>query len=101
MSMQQTINSIEYLAVPKYSRIEAAMRYVAFCLPDRKRPGSTNNFSPYARQAEYSTIASITRDDLIAFHKKYTYPNNIILNDAWWADNYDTLQKRYTEWMLL
>lgn len=36
--------------------------------------------SPYARQPEYSTIAAITRDDLIAFHKKYTHPNNIILS---------------------
>lgn len=35
--------------------------------------------SPYARQAEYSTIASITRDDLLAFHKRYVQPNNIIL----------------------
>ncbi|HKO59344.1 MAG TPA: insulinase family protein [Thermoanaerobaculia bacterium] len=35
--------------------------------------------SPYARQPEYATIASITRDDLLAFHKKYTHPNNIIL----------------------
>lgn len=35
--------------------------------------------SPYARQAEYSTIASITRDDLLDFHRKYVHPNNIIL----------------------
>jgi zinc protease len=34
--------------------------------------------SPYARQEEYATIAAITRDDLIAFHKKYVHPNNII-----------------------
>lgn len=35
--------------------------------------------SPYARQAEYATIASITRDDLVAFHKQFVHPNNIIL----------------------
>jgi zinc protease len=35
--------------------------------------------SPYARQPEYSTIASITRDDLLAFHRRYVQPNNIIL----------------------
>ena len=34
--------------------------------------------SPYARQAEYATIASITRDDLLAFHKRYVHPNNIV-----------------------
>jgi zinc protease len=38
--------------------------------------------SPYARVSEYSTINSITRDDLVAFHKKYVYPNNIILSFA-------------------
>ena len=35
--------------------------------------------SPYARQTEYSTIAPITRDDLLAFHRRYVQPNNIIL----------------------
>ena len=35
--------------------------------------------SPYARQSEYSTIASITRDDLLAFHRRYVHPNNILL----------------------
>ena len=35
--------------------------------------------SPYARQAEYATVASITRDDLLAFHKQTVHPNNIIL----------------------
>jgi zinc protease len=35
--------------------------------------------SPYTRQAEYSTIASITRDDLLAFHKKFIHPNNVIM----------------------
>ena len=36
--------------------------------------------SPYARQSEYATIASITRDDLLAFHRQTVHPNNIILS---------------------
>jgi len=36
--------------------------------------------SPYAQQAEYASIASITRDDLLAFHKQYVHPNNIIVS---------------------
>jgi zinc protease len=43
--------------------------------------------SVYARQTEYATINNITRDDLIAFHKKYYHPNNIVL--AVWGD-FDT-----------
>ncbi len=35
--------------------------------------------NPYAREPEYSTIAAITRQDLIDWHDKYVQPNNIIL----------------------
>jgi zinc protease len=35
--------------------------------------------SPYARQAEYATVAAVTRDDLVAWHQTYVHPNNIIL----------------------
>jgi zinc protease len=43
--------------------------------------------SVYARQTEYATIDNITRDDLVAFHKKFYRPNNIML--AVWGD-FDT-----------
>lgn len=36
--------------------------------------------SPYSRQSEYATIASITRDDLLAFHRRTVHPNNIIVS---------------------
>ncbi|HYC59006.1 MAG TPA: pitrilysin family protein [Thermoanaerobaculia bacterium] len=36
--------------------------------------------SPYGRHTEYATIASITRDDLLAFHRRTVHPNNIILS---------------------
>ena len=36
--------------------------------------------SPYALQPEYATVASITRDDLLAFHKRTVHPNNIIVS---------------------
>ena len=34
--------------------------------------------NPYARFPEYSTVAAVTREDLIAWHHKYVHPNNII-----------------------
>lgn len=40
--------------------------------------------SPYARQPEYATVASITRDDLVHFHKQYFQPENVILGV--WGD---------------
>ncbi len=35
--------------------------------------------NPYARVPEYTTIAAITRQDLIDWHGRYVHPNNIIL----------------------
>ena len=35
--------------------------------------------NPYARVPEYSTVAAITRQDLIDWHDRYVHPNNIIL----------------------
>ncbi len=40
--------------------------------------------SVYARQEEYATIDAISRDDLVAFHKKFYGPNNAML--AVWGD---------------
>lgn len=35
--------------------------------------------NPYAREEEYATVAAVKREDLVAWHQQYTYPNNIIL----------------------
>jgi len=45
--------------------------------------------SVYARHTEHATIDNITRDDLIAFHKRFFHPNNTTL--AVWGD-FDTEQ---------
>ncbi len=45
--------------------------------------------SVYARLEEYATIDAISRDDLVAFHKKFYGPNNAML--ALWGD-FDTKQ---------
>jgi zinc protease len=35
--------------------------------------------SPYARVAEYATVAAVTREDLVAWHRAHVHPNNVIL----------------------
>ncbi|MCP4258178.1 MAG: insulinase family protein [Planctomycetes bacterium] len=40
--------------------------------------------SVYARHTEYATIDNISRDDLVAFHKKFFGPNNMMLGI--WGD---------------
>ncbi len=34
--------------------------------------------NPYARVAEYATVAAVTRQDLLNWHQQYVQPNNII-----------------------
>ena len=34
--------------------------------------------NPYARVPEYATIAAVTREDLLNWHKQYAQPNNTI-----------------------
>ena len=36
--------------------------------------------NPYARIPEYSTVAAITRDDLVKWHDTYVHPNNILFS---------------------
>ena len=35
--------------------------------------------NPYARIPEYSTVAAVTRDDLVKWHGAYVHPNNIMV----------------------
>jgi zinc protease len=57
--------------------------------------------SVYARHTEYSSINHITRDDLIAFHKRFFGPNNTMM--AVWGD-FDTkamqekIEKAFENW---
>ena len=36
--------------------------------------------SPYARQPEYATVAAVTREDLLAWHRSRVHPNNVIVS---------------------
>ncbi len=57
--------------------------------------------SPYARQTEYATIDAITRDDMVAFYKKFIHPNNMIVT-AWGDfkanDMIKKLEKTFDKW---
>ena len=35
--------------------------------------------SPYARVPEYVTVAAVSREDLLDWHRRYVHPNNILL----------------------
>jgi zinc protease len=57
--------------------------------------------SAYARVPEYATVAAITRQDLLDWHKRHTTPANIILGlvgDFDSAQMEATLRKLFAEW---
>lgn len=57
--------------------------------------------SPYAFQETYATVGSITREDLIAWHKKYYHPNRMILGlvgDFKTADALALVKKVFGQW---
>ncbi|MGA7614762.1 MAG: pitrilysin family protein [Thermoanaerobaculia bacterium] len=57
--------------------------------------------SPYARVPEYDTVAAVTRDDLVAWHKAYVHPNDIILGVVGDFDSKTMeakLRKAFADW---
>ncbi len=57
--------------------------------------------SAYARVPEYATVAAVTREDLLQWHKQHTTPNNIILGIVGDFDAREmeaTLRKAFGEW---
>lgn len=38
--------------------------------------------SPYGREPEYATVAAVTRQDLLDWHKRYVHPNNVVMGVA-------------------
>ena len=57
--------------------------------------------SVYGRHTEYATLDSISRDDLIAFHKRFYKPNNVMLGVS---GDFDTsqmvkkIEKAFEKW---
>jgi zinc protease len=57
--------------------------------------------SPYGRPLEYATLDAVTRDDLLAWHKTYVHPNNMILGvvgDFETRTMEATLRKSFGSW---
>ncbi len=57
--------------------------------------------NPYARVAEYATVAAVTRQDLLDWHKTYVVPNNIVLGISGDFDSVKmeaALRKAFGDW---
>ena len=51
---------------------------IAIAMREARRLGYGAD-SPYARNTEYGTVAAVTRDDLVSWHRTYVHPNNVVL----------------------
>ncbi len=98
-SFEQTVNSLDYFAVPKGTKNkEAAMRFIDFCLkPDRQ--------VAWAVRGYYLPNSVAAMDEVKASPSKEFLPDlgngrNVIVDADWWSDNYTKVQKRYAEWMI-
>ncbi len=64
---------------------EWTIPFPAATMMSAKSPGAkppswpTAKSNPYTRQPEYATVAAVTRQDLIDWHRAHVHPNNIIL----------------------
>jgi putative spermidine/putrescine transport system substrate-binding protein len=97
-SFDQTLNGLEYLAVVKGAPNKAnAMKFVQFAMrPDRQAAlmDLLGNF-PTSRKG-----LPLMSADARKWMPNMENPNNAILNDDFWADKYDTVSRRFKEWVL-
>jgi len=98
-SFEQTVNSLDYFAVPKGSQNkEAAMRFINFCLrPDRQVEWAIRG---YYLPNTVAAMEQVKASPAKAFLPDLANGKNVIVNAEWWSANYTAAQKRYAEWML-
>lgn len=98
-SFEQTVNSLDYFAVPKGSQNkEAAMRFINFCLrPDRQVEWAVRG---YYLPNTVAAVEQVKASPSKAYLPDLTNGKNVIVDAEWWSANYTAVQKRYAEWML-
>jgi putative spermidine/putrescine transport system substrate-binding protein len=97
-SFKQNINIPEYLSVLKGApHKEAAMKFVAFALrPDRNAAfAEALSYIPANRKS-----AALMSEASRKWLPDLASPNNVTMNDVWWAEKFDALQRRFKEWLI-
>ena len=97
-SFDQTLNGLEYLAVVKNApNKENAMKFLAFSL----RPEIQAATMELLGNAPISKAAvPLISDESRKWLPDLTSPDQLILNDQWWAEELETVSRRFKEWVL-
>ena len=98
-SLKQTLNGITYFTVPKASpnKIEA-MQFIAFCLRPDRQAALMEELSLIPNNPAALPLLSAASK---AWMPDLDGPNTVILNDEWWSSNFDALQRRFQQWLLV
>lgn len=97
-SFEETLNGLEYLAVLKNApNRENAMRFVAFALSPEVQAQTMERLAnaPVSRAA-----LPLMTDAALEWIPDLSEPKNVLMNDAWWADNFEDVTRRFKEWVL-
>nr|CAD6596641.1 ABC transporter substrate-binding protein [Rhizobium sp. Khangiran2] len=98
-SFAQTINASEYLAVLKGApNRENAMKFVAHMLKPEIQAATMEilAYTPNSKAA-----LALMSEDARKWLPDMNNPNNVIVDDAWWADNFESVTRRFKEWVLM
>ena len=96
-SFAQTLNGLEYLAVLKGApNKENAFKFVSHCLKPEVQAKTMELMSntPVSKKA-FPMLSEGARKWL----PDLANPQNVLLNDAWWADNFEKVTRRFKEWV--
>lgn len=98
-SFAQTLSALDYMSVLKGSpHKEAAMKFLAVMVrPDRQAAfADIMGYTPTVRKA-LTMVSPETKKWLPDMNN----PRNAVMDDKWWQKNFSTLQKRFSEWLLV
>lgn len=97
-SFDQTLNGLEYLAVVKGApNKENAFKFVSFAMRPESQAGLMELLgnNPISKKA-----LTMLSEEARKWLPNMENPNNVILDDAWWSDNFETVSRRFKEWVL-
>ena len=97
-SFEQCLNGVEYLAVLKNApNKENAFKFLSFAMKPEIQASTmeAKGGAPISRKS-YSLLSKEALKWLPDLESK----NNAYINDAWWSDNLEKVERRFKEWLL-
>lgn len=98
-SFDQSLSQVEYLTILKGApNKENAMKFIAFALQPEQQAATMNYIvnTPVSKKA-FDLLTPETRQWL----PKAGSDSNILMDSSWWAENLETINRRFMEWVMV